>query len=221
MGGFYVSGLKVVPITLFTFHWRELTCPHVTCKETGEYSLTMCSGRMDFGRLLAVSASVFQPWPFFFTIHTLLIIPTTHTHPSPRETTQKSYLVTTCGSKSSFSGLCSVFSIRCRYGYPLTPNIEWWGMDRITTMTHSKKGRMENIAATVHRKQIVKTSCAGCKGSPLVKFCFCSLDGISLSFVFLSSLWKFFLICYLPWPPLNWAMPNRLAALHFKVPDLY
>lgn len=104
---------------------------------------------MDFGRLLAVSASVFQLWPF---MHILLTIPRTYTPPSPRETTQKSYLVTTCGSKSSFSGLCSVFFIRSRYGYSLTPNIEWWSMDRITTMTHSEKGRMENIAATVHRK---------------------------------------------------------------------
>lgn len=54
------------------------------------------------------------------------------------------------GSKSSFSGLCSVFSIRSRYGYPLVPYIEWWSMDKITTMTHSEKGRMETIA--VHRK---------------------------------------------------------------------
>ena len=49
---------------------------------------------------------------------------------------------------------------------------------------------------------MVKTSCPGSGGSPLVKFWFYSVDGISLPFVFVSSLWKF----YLPQPPLNRTM---------------
>lgn len=141
--------------------WQVFTSVHIPLERTQSLATSNLQGgwerqsthvprkkrRMDFGRPLAASASVFQLWP---SMYILFASPRTNTLPFPRETTPKPYPVTTCSSKSSFSGVCSVFSIRSRYRYPLAPNIAWWSVDRITTMTHSEKGRMENVA--VHRK---------------------------------------------------------------------
>lgn len=152
--------------------------------------------------------------------------PRTYWYSTPflRETTLKFFPVTTCSSKSSFSGSCSVFSIRSRYGYPLPriQNIEWWCINRITTVTREREGW--KIVSHWSIGNLLDGNCDNFlpwqwrKSFGQILVLLSGRDFLILCLFILPLEGP--LVHYLPWPSLNWATTNSfcLSASHFKVP---
>lgn len=150
------------------------------------------------------------------TIHVPPCHPRTYSPPFLRETTLKFLPVTTCSSKSSFSGSCSVLSIRSRYGYPLPPNIEWWHINN--HHSDSGKGRMENIVSHWSIGNLLHGN-----HDNFLPWQWRKSFG---QILVLLSVWDFLILCLfilplegslvhsLPWSPLNQATTNSFVCQH-------